>query len=180
MYQRISWNRLEELAQELLLSTEGTETWGPHNVSRGKELIKFEEEVLGVKAVRYDAFFCNFEPIAEWCHRDFGENFNFKWSVNIPLKNTQGTSTTFYSTRGAPISDETTKEYSNRTSINHHRWHIPTRCTLLEEHFTQGIFAIDTSIPHAINNPHNHLIRKVYCLRMPSEWHPDQIFKNYD
>lgn len=180
MYQRISWNRLEELAQEILLSTQGIETWGPHNVSRGKELIKFEKEVLGTEAVRYDAFFCNFEPRAEWCHRDFGENFNFKWSVNIPLENTQGTSTTFYSVRGAPLNDNEMIEHSKRNATNHHRWHIPTRCKLLEEHLTQGIFAIDTSIPHAINNPNNHLIRKVYCLRMPSEWHPDQIFKNYD
>lgn len=56
MYRRISWHRLEELVHELLLSTNGTETWGPHDVPRGEELIKFEEEVLGAKSVRYDAF----------------------------------------------------------------------------------------------------------------------------
>lgn len=89
-------------------------------------------------------------------HRDKGAGIAYNWSVNIPIMGYENSSTSFWNTNGPPKCNDVWF------------WNYD-KSVLLKEYSTEGIFAMDTRVPHSVNA--TNLRVNILC-RMPLGWLP--------
>jgi hypothetical protein len=118
------------------------------------------------------------EPdIDSYAHTDSG---NFRYSLNIPVVNYEGTMTKFYKPNNKPIIVRnadlvTTKEKNTKYGV-FFRFLIDEKSKLLGEFETKSIFLMDTQIPHMIYNP-NSVSRYTMLIRLNKNFIPGDKFK---